>query len=148
MASLRIGEEMREEMRRIALFGSGIAELSKTRAEKIVKDLVKAGDVRRKNASGVVKELLETSRDNRRELVRILRAEVKSQIEALGVATTRDLERLEQRVARLEARTKTTAKKTTRKLAKPTARSTTPRKTAGRKTTARKTSARRGSHAR
>jgi polyhydroxyalkanoate synthesis regulator phasin len=148
MASLRIGEEMREEMRRIALFGSGIAELSKTRAEKIVKDLVKAGDVRRKNASGVVKELLETSRDNRRELVRILRAEVKSQIEALGVATTRDLERLEQRVARLEARTKTTAKKTTRKPAKSTARSTTPRKTAGRKTTARKTSARRGSHAR
>jgi polyhydroxyalkanoate synthesis regulator phasin len=148
MASLRIGEEMREEMRRIALFGSGIAELSKTRAEKIVKDLVKAGDVRRKNASGVVKELLETSRDNRRELVRILRAEVKSQIEALGVATTRDLERLEQRVAKLEARTKTTAKKTTRKPAKSTARSTTPRKTAGRKTTARKTSARRGSHAR
>jgi polyhydroxyalkanoate synthesis regulator phasin len=148
MASLRIGEEMREEMRRIALFGSGIAELSKTRAEKIVKDLVKAGDVRRKNASGVVKELLETSRDNRRELVRILRAEVKSQIEALGVATTRDLERLEQRVAKLEARTKTTAKKTTRKPAKSTARSTTPRKPAGRKTTARKTSARRGSHAR
>ena len=134
---------MREEMRRIGLFGSGIAELSKSTAEKIVKDLVKAGDVRRKNASGVVKELLETSRDNRRELVRILRAEIKSQIEALGVATTRDLERLEQRVARLEARTKTTAKKTTRKPPKSTASSATAGKTSGRKTTARKTTTRR-----
>jgi polyhydroxyalkanoate synthesis regulator phasin len=115
---------MLEDMRRWALFGSGVAELTRNRAEQIVKDLVQAGDVKRKQASGLVKELLDASRDNRKELMRLLRAEVQSQIEGLGVATKRDLERLERRVKRLEdnlpasrrkSSKKTTSKKSTSK---------------------------------
>lgn len=93
---------MRDELRRMALFGSGIAELTKHRAEQIVKDLVKGGDVGPKGASSMVKDLVERSRENRKELVRFVRGEIKNQIEGLGLATKRDFERLERRIGRLE----------------------------------------------
>lgn len=117
---------MIDEVRRMALVGSGIAELTKSRAEQIVKDLVKAGEVTRKQASGVARELLETSKENRKQFMRLLKSEVQNQIEGLGLATKRDVERLERRVARLEDRAKSSqrvaAKKTTAK--KSTARKT------------------------
>jgi polyhydroxyalkanoate synthesis regulator phasin len=98
---------MRDELRRLALFGSGVAELTKQRAERIVRDLVNVGDVGRKQASAVVKDLMEASRENRNELMRFVRTEVRGQIEGLGLATKREVERLERRVARLEADEKT-----------------------------------------
>jgi polyhydroxyalkanoate synthesis regulator phasin len=117
---------VRDEIRRLALFGSGVVELTRHRAEQMVKELVKAGDVRRQEASGTVKELLERSRENRRELSRFVRAELQNQIATLGLATKRDLERMERRITRLESRG-STSKKTTRK--KTSAKKTTTRKT-------------------
>lgn len=104
---------MLDELRRVALFSSGVAELTRHQAEQIVKGLVKSGDVRRKQASTAARELVDRSRQNRKELLRFVRGEIQNQIESLGLATTRDLERMERRIARLEAdRKKTTAKKT------------------------------------
>jgi polyhydroxyalkanoate synthesis regulator phasin len=123
---------MKDELRRMALFGSGIAELTVNRAERIVRDLVGAGDVGRKQASTVVRDLLEASRQNRTELMRFVRAEVANQTENLGLATKRDLDRLERRIARLEAaaaEAKSARAKTTRKA--------TGKKSAGRKGTRR-----------
>jgi polyhydroxyalkanoate synthesis regulator phasin len=117
-----------EELRRMALFGSGVAELTKSRAEQIVKDLVQAGDVKRKQASAIVKDLMEASRANREELLRFVRGEVQSQTENLGLATKRDVDRLERRVTRLEVQL----------AARPAARKKTAKKTTAKKTTARK----------
>jgi polyhydroxyalkanoate synthesis regulator phasin len=128
---------MRDELRRMALFGSGVAELTKQRAEKIVKDLVQIGDVRRKQASSVVKDLMEASKENRKELLRFVRTEVQHQVESLGVATKRDLERLERRVTRLEDGLKTAGPPS-----KTTARKRPTRKTSTRKTSAQRTAAR------
>ena len=121
----------------MGLFSSGVAELSKQRAESLVKDLVSAGDVGRRQASSIVKDLMDATRDNRRELMRFVRAEVKSQLEGLGVATKRDVERLERRITRLEVegRARPAPKKTTRRR--------TPAKTTGRKTSAQRTAQRR-----
>ena len=130
---------MRDELRRVALFGSGVAELTRYRAEQLVKDLVKAGDVRREQASGMVKDLMERSKENRMEVLSIVRGEIRSQIENLGLATKRDFERLERRVARLEhaapapgstpeGRKKTPAKATT---AKSTAKKSTAKRATG-----------------
>jgi polyhydroxyalkanoate synthesis regulator phasin len=95
----------------MALFGSGVAELTRHRAEQIVKDLVKVGDVRKGQASGVVKDLLDRSKQNRQEIIKLVRGEIRNQIEALGLASKRDFERLERRVTRLESRPeKATAK--------------------------------------
>jgi polyhydroxyalkanoate synthesis regulator phasin len=122
---------MREELRRMALFGSGIAELTVNRAERIVKDLVGAGDVARREASTVVRDLVETSRQNRTELMRFVRAEVANQTENLGLASKRDLERLERRIARLEA-TAAEAKSRARSTRKATGKKTAGRKGSGR----------------
>jgi polyhydroxyalkanoate synthesis regulator phasin len=107
---------MLDEVRRLALFGSGVAELTRHQAEQIVKDLVKAGDVRRQQASTAARELYDRSRENRKAMTGIIRSEIQNQVQNLGLASKRDLERLERRIARLESdRKKTTSKKSTAK---------------------------------
>ena len=116
---------MLDEVRRLALFGSGVAELTRHQAEQIVKDLVKAGDVRRQQASSAARELYDRSRENRKLLTSMVRSEIQNQVQNLGLASKRDLERLERRIARLETERK---KKTTSKK-KSTAKKTSAKKT-------------------
>lgn len=101
---------MRDEVRRMALFGSGMAELTRHRAEQLARDLV------------------ERSKQNRDELLRLIRGEIQNQIQSLGLVTKRDLDRLERRVGRLETQVKDLkqkppAKKTTSK--KPASKTST-----------------------
>lgn len=119
---------MLDEVRRLALFGSGVAELTRHQAEQIIKDLVKAGDVRRQQASSAARDLYDRSRENRKQMTSIIRSEIQNQVQNLGLASKRDLERLERRIARLESeRKKTTAKRSTAK--KSTAKKSTAKKT-------------------
>src|SRR5688500_12017110 len=62
-------ERMLDAVRRLASSGSGVAELTRHQAEQIIKDLVKAGDVRRQQASVAARELYDRSRENRKQLV-------------------------------------------------------------------------------
>lgn len=127
---------MRDELRRMALFGSGVAELTRHRAEQIVKDLVKSGDVRRDQAASLVKELLDRSRDTRTELLAFVRAEIRNQIQSLGVASEREMTRLDRRVTRLEDRVKEQAE--TIKSLSATQPATAKKTRASKKTTAQK----------
>lgn len=130
---------MRDEIRRIALFASGVGELTRHRAEQIAKELVKSGEVRRDQAAGWAKTLFEASRENREEITRFIRSEMQNQVQGLGLATSRDLERLERRVDRVEASARAAGFKKT------TAKKTTAHKVAAKKTTAKKTAARKQS---
>lgn len=133
---------MLDELRRVALFTSGVAELTRHQAERIVKDFVKSGEVRRKQARSAVKELMETSKVARGELARLIRSEIQNQIESLGLATKRDLERLDRRVARLESGGKKTTGGTRKTAAKKTStRKKTTATSSGSAKPARKTSA-------
>lgn len=107
---------MRDEVRRMALFGSGVAELTRHRAEQLARDLV------------------ERSKQNRDEFMKLIKGEIQNQIAALGVATKRDLERLERRVTRMEGQVKELNQKkaaTKRTTAKKTAKKTTSSTTKG-----------------
>ena len=123
---------MIDEFRRLALFTSGVAELTRNRAEQLVRDMVKSGEVRRDQASTLVKTALDFSKVNRTEFIHALREEVKNQVARAGFVTKRDFERLERRVARMEAK----SKKTTAGSGRPPRKSTV-------KTTARKPTTRR-----
>ncbi|HEX2057238.1 MAG TPA: phasin family protein [Actinomycetota bacterium] len=138
------GGTMFDELRRMALFGSGVAELTRYRAEQMVKDLVKAGDLRREQAQSAVRDMLTLARENRKELLGLVRAEIRDQISNLGVANRRDVERLERRVTRLEDETRR-LKSDLRDAARAGASRSTPKKTTAKKTTARKTTARKTS---
>jgi polyhydroxyalkanoate synthesis regulator phasin len=122
---------VRDEIRRMALFTSGVVELTRNRAEAIVRDLIKSGDLQGGQASQAVRDLMERSRQNRDEILNLIRSEMKNQVEHIGLASKRDVERLERRIARLEDRptAPTTAKKTRKKKAKKTSKKT-PKKTA------------------
>lgn len=122
----------------MVMVSSGVIELTRQHAERVVKDLVQAGEVRRKQASVVVKDLMEISRANRGEFMRVIGAEVRTQIENLGLATKQDVERLERRIARLEAGAAESRAQKTPGRSKSTAGKTTARKSTARKTTRQK----------
>jgi polyhydroxyalkanoate synthesis regulator phasin len=124
---------VRDELRRISLFASGVGDLTRHRAEQIAKELVKSGEVRRDQAGGWTKMLLDASRENRQELIRFLRSEIRNQVQGLGLATKDDLERMERRLARVEAASHRAAVK------KPVARRTAAKTTVAKNTIAGKT---------
>ncbi|MDQ3767752.1 MAG: hypothetical protein M3346_10455 [Actinomycetota bacterium] len=150
---------MQDELRRWATVGSGVAELVLNRAEQLVKELVREGEIQREAASGLVSDLMERTKDDRDEVARALRVEIQNQTAQLGIASAREVERLEQavdrlaeRIARLEAqvgasptrapkgttrkkttRKETTGKKTTRKKSSPRKKSEAARSASGRK---------------
>src|SRR3990170_758396 len=117
---------MRDEIRRVALITSGVVELTRNRAEAIVRDLIKSGDLSGGQATQAVKDLMERSKQNRDEILNLIRSEIRNQTESLGLASRRDVERLERRVARLEDRptAPTTAQKTHKKSHKKTNKKT------------------------
>ena len=128
---------MRDEIRRMALITSGVVELTRNRAEAIVRDLIKSGELPGGQATQVVKDLMERSKQNRNEILNLVRSEMRNQIEAIGLASKRDIERLERRVARLEDRpaAPTTAKRTSKKTKKKSSKKTA--KKSAKKTTER-----------
>jgi polyhydroxyalkanoate synthesis regulator phasin len=134
---------MREDLRRMALFTSGLAEMTRHRAEDLVRSWVRSGETTREQAQAMAHDLMEWSRQNRKELTRFVKSEIEIQVAALGVATKRDVERLERRVATLERAARSAPEQagapSTRKTTR-TARKTARKKTAAKKTTRRSAS--------
>jgi polyhydroxyalkanoate synthesis regulator phasin len=79
--------------------GLAFTALTQARAEALVKDLVKAGEVQTDQARDTVADLLERSRANSERLLESVRTEVKAQISGLGLASKADLDKLEARIA-------------------------------------------------
>ncbi len=81
--------------------GLAFTSLTQSRAEALVKDLVKAGEVQADQAREAVSDLVERSRRNSEKLLETVRSEVRNQITDRGLASKADLDRLEARVVRL-----------------------------------------------
>jgi polyhydroxyalkanoate synthesis regulator phasin len=79
--------------------GAAFTQLTRSRAEAIVKDLVKAGELQREQTQAQVEELIERSRRNTEQLVDLVRKEVAAQFKQLGVVTKVDLARIEGRLS-------------------------------------------------
>jgi len=125
--------------------GLAFTALTQARAEELVKDLVKAGEVQADQARETVADLLERSRKNSERLLETVRTEVRQQITNLGLASQADLDRIEQRIASVLGTATGPAKKATapaRQAAKKaTAKRTPAKKTAAKKATATKATA-------
>src|SRR6478672_906140 len=79
--------------------GMAFTQMTRSRAEGIVKDLVKAGELQQKQAQKQVDDLVERSRKNTEQLVELIRGEITSQLSAMGLATKDDIARLEAKIA-------------------------------------------------
>ena len=106
--------------------GLAFTQMTQQRAESIVRDLVKAGEVQANEANKRRDELIERSRQNTEKLLDTVRKEVRDQIRSLGLATQHDVQQLRLELQSLKkaasakpaaATTKTTATKATVKKA-------------------------------
>jgi polyhydroxyalkanoate synthesis regulator phasin len=86
-------------LRRYLDAGMAFTQMTRDRAEAIVKDLVKAGEVQQKQTQKRVDELVERSRANTEQLLDIVRKEITAQLSAVGIATKDDIARLEAKIA-------------------------------------------------
>jgi len=128
------------------------AAMTQARAEDLVRDLVRAGEVQAEQAQTVIDELVDRSRRNSERLIDAVRAEIRQQMASLGLATKTDVERLERRIADVSAARgtrKATSKKaparkatkSTKAAAKSGARTAGARKAGARKAGAKKAGA-------
>ena len=78
--------------------GMEFTQLTRSRAESIVKELIKAGEVQRDERQQRIAELLDRSRRNTEELVGAVRKELNQQLSSLGVVTKAEFKKLEAKV--------------------------------------------------
>lgn len=74
-----------DNMKRYLDAGVAFTQMTRERAEEIVKELVSRGEVARKEAGSRVDELLDRSRKQSEELIAIVRSEVARQLKGLGL---------------------------------------------------------------
>src|SRR3954465_11287502 len=112
--------------------GLSFTQMTQQRAEAIVKDLVKAGEVQSEQATQRRNDLLERSRQNTEALFAAIRKEVREQVKALGLATQSDVEALRKEIATLKrAAPAAPAKATATKKKAPAAKRAPAKKAAG-----------------
>jgi polyhydroxyalkanoate synthesis regulator phasin len=119
--------------------GMAFTQLTQQRAEAIVKDLVKAGEVPTGEASRRVEELLERSRQNAEGLLEVVRGEVRSQVGKLGLVPKKELDAVKRELADLKAKQPKTVVGSSAKA--PAAKKTTAKKPTVKKATAKTTTA-------
>jgi polyhydroxyalkanoate synthesis regulator phasin len=87
-----------ETWKRYLEAGVAFTEMTRARAEALVKEWVKAGEVPRKRAEEIVEQLVEQGRRNTEAIVALVQAQVREQLAALGIATRDDIARLEAKI--------------------------------------------------
>lgn len=120
---------------------SGMKEATQKRAESIVRNLVKRGEIAAERAEKAVDELLAKSEANRKAIASIVRSETEKTADRLGLVRQRDLTGLERRIDALERQLGVagTAKKSSSK--KSAAKKSGAKKAGGKKSTAKKSAA-------
>jgi polyhydroxyalkanoate synthesis regulator phasin len=83
--------------------GTSFVDMTRDRAEVLVKELVDAGVVRKGQAEKAIDLVVERSRKRTEALAGLIRREVAEQLSALGVATKDDITRLESKLGHPEA---------------------------------------------
>ena len=127
---------MKETMKKMFILGVGVAVLTKDKAEKVVKDMVKQGQLSKKEGEKLVDTIIKESSKHKKNVEIVVREETTRVIKKIGPATRRELKRLNERIVVLEKRARAAPKK---KKAAPKRKKKAPakRKPAKRKTTKR-----------
>jgi polyhydroxyalkanoate synthesis regulator phasin len=125
-------------LRRYVEAATALTQITRSRAEELVRELIKAGELERHRAQDWVETLVKTSRDRSEALVDTVRGEVRQQLKELGFTNVDDLAK---KVADILARSQAAGRSATqRPSGKP--KKTSPKKSGPKKSTAAKTAAR------
>lgn len=81
---------------------SGLTELTRSKAEQIVKQLVRSGEAAGDQVGELVEDLVERQRQNREAISSLVRNETTKAVRSMGLATNEEVERLQKQVADLK----------------------------------------------
>ena len=82
--------------------GMSFTSMTQAKAEALVKDLVKTGEVQTEQAQAVVADLVDRSRKNTEAFLEQVRKDIAASAENLGLATIADITRLEKLIAAIK----------------------------------------------
>ncbi|MDI6615889.1 MAG: hypothetical protein QME27_04185 [Syntrophaceae bacterium] len=91
-------------IKKAMLLGLGLISLTKEKAEEIVDDLIKRGEVCREEKCKVVDKLLKESEKKEEELTGKINETVQKTITQIGLVSKRELDALSERLAEIEKR--------------------------------------------
>ncbi len=89
---------MKDLLQKVWLFGLGVLDATKEKAEALVAEMVKRGEVNQQESPQVVEQILNKAQEAQKVLV----DKIKKAIADMKLARSTDLEALEKRVAALE----------------------------------------------
>ena len=89
-------------IKKTILTGLGIASLTKEKAEKLVKDLIKEGEVSEGEGSKLVKELLKKAEDNKNAVEKQMEKTVHNVLKKLNIPSRKDIVDLNSKIEKLD----------------------------------------------
>ena len=92
---------MRDFVERSVLMSLGLLSLTREKAQGIVDELVKRGEVRRDDSKGMVDRLVQRGEEERGTFRKLIREEVAKVAHDLNLATQADLQALEKKIEAL-----------------------------------------------
>ena len=98
---------MQDILHKILYAGIGLAALSEQKAQEIVADLEKRGEVSAEEGKKLAQELVEKARQQAQEIRRFVSQEVEKVSSKVKIVSRDDFDALERRVADLEQRCST-----------------------------------------
>lgn len=84
------------------LAGLGLLDLSREKMHEFVEDLIKRGVVSRKEGARIFRHMMEKGLREKREMEEKIQKIVGGSMKKMNLATKKDLEKLEKKLARLE----------------------------------------------
>ena len=93
---------MSDLIKKTILTGLGIASLTKEKAENLVKDLIKEGEVSEGEGSKLVKELLEKVEDNKKTMEKKIGKTVCDALKKMNIPSRKDITSLNSKIDKLE----------------------------------------------
>ncbi|MGH8908947.1 MAG: hypothetical protein ACRD0K_21250 [Egibacteraceae bacterium] len=82
---------------------SGLTQVTQKRAEQVVRVLVRRGEIEAIKGEKTVEGLVSRVEANRKAVTSMARSEIEDAVRRLGLARQSDIERLQAKIARLEA---------------------------------------------
>jgi len=89
-------------MKKGFLAGVGALTMTKERAEELVEEMVKRGEITRSEAAQTIQELMDKGKEQQETIKKSVREEIDKARNDFGFVTKKDYEQLENRVKELE----------------------------------------------
>lgn len=95
---------MMEIARKAFLMGVGALSMTKEKAEQLVNEMVQKGELSQKEAQDFISKIVDRGREEQKQIKDWFREEIKRMLAEAPVVSRTEYEKLEARLARLEAK--------------------------------------------